>query len=315
MHAMAAQPDILARIAPGDMATVPWDANVDGFAPLTVLAARGRNDGPTLLITAGVHGDEYEGPVAIARFMRALDVGRLTGNVIAILVLNTAAWANHTRTTPMDVENLNRLFPGSASPAASPTTRFARAVFDAFTRRADVTIDLHAGGIALDHLPLAGWVTGDARGEALARRFGAAFTPWIMPAVPGVYTNESHHAGNTAIGAEWRGRGMLDPAGVDAMLAGLRNVAAELGMIDAATSAPVDTGRAIDGDYVLAPCDGLLIARVCVGQTVAADAMLGELVDLAGNRLCEIRSPQPGTIAALANRPNLHEGDIVAYVG
>jgi predicted deacylase len=287
---------------------------------LPVLAARGIEDGPTLLVTGGVHGDEYEGPEAIYRLFASLDAAQLRGRLLAVPVCNVGAWKARARASAADGINLNRVFPGSE---ASATARLAEVIFATFVLRCDALIDLHSGGAALDHLPLIGWYRAGNDGEAerLARRFDARLHPWRLPDAPGVLSFEAQRIGKTALGAEWRGGGRLDPVGADAYRCGLRRLLAALEM------QPSDTARSMEdsglpderlpigGDYQTVTEDGLFVASVTLGDRVQTGDRLGTLRELLGTETSHVTAERSGTVAGLAHLPLLRHGDRVAYIG
>ena len=114
-----------------------------------------RQPGPFTLITAGIHGDEYEGPAAVAAFVETLSSSSgLAGSVAAIPVANPMAWRASQRTSPDDGLNLARTFPGRAD--GSPTERLAAALFE-LAIEADYLIDLHSGGVEYLFFPMTGF--------------------------------------------------------------------------------------------------------------------------------------------------------------
>jgi predicted deacylase len=306
-------------LAPGGSWRGEWDPGVNGVPALPVRAVRGASPGPTLLVTGGVHGDEYEGPAAIARVFEHLRGDRLSGMVFGLPVLHVAAWLARSRVSPVDGADMNRVFPGCTGGGVGPTPALAHAVFDTFVCRCDVLVDLHSGGAALVHLPLAGWYaggTGDA--ERLARGFGTAFHPWQLPDVPGVLSYEAHRAGKVAIGAEWHGGARLDPAGLAAYTSSLRYVLASLGMLPIEpheAAAALERRPPISGGYQETPVGGLFIPAVSLGERVAEGALLGTVRDPLAESVTEVRAARAGVVAALPHRPLLHAGDRVAYLG
>jgi predicted deacylase len=296
-----------------------WDPGLSGVSALPVMAIRGATDGPTLLATGGVHGDEYEGPAAIARVFEHLDGDRLRGMVLGLPVLHVTAWEARSRVSPADGADLNRVFPGRTGEGVGPTAALAQAVFDTFVRRCDVLVDLHSGGASLIHLPLAGWYAGGTgEAERLARGFGTAFHPWLLPEVPGVLSYEAHRAGKVAVGAEWHGGARLDPAGMEAYAAALRHVQVSLGMLPLGPheEGPVpDTRLPISGGYQETPVGGLFMPTVALGEQVALGALLGTVRDPLGEQVTEVRAARAGIVAAVPHRPLLHAGDRVAYLG
>ena len=79
--------------------------------PLTLIC--GAKKGPTMMISAGVHGAEYIGVQALSELSRELDPKDTAGNVICLHVANPSAFRDYVRFfVPEDGKNLNRVFPG-----------------------------------------------------------------------------------------------------------------------------------------------------------------------------------------------------------
>ncbi len=116
----------------------------DGPITSAVMIAAGRADGPTLWVQAGVHGPEVVGQLAIARFLRGLDLARLRGRIACLMVANPLGFRGYNRLTPQDGMNLNRVFPGK--PDGSITEQLAHRVFELAMATGDVVLDLHSGG-------------------------------------------------------------------------------------------------------------------------------------------------------------------------
>jgi predicted deacylase len=133
---------------------VPYSHNLGGWAnlrmPISVIA-RGR--GPTALVMAGNHGDEYPGPIAILKLMREIQADQVTGRLILIPALNWFAVKAATRLSPWDGKNLNRCFPGK--PDGTLTEQVAHYVSTVLFPLADIVVDIHTGGRSTDFLPCA----------------------------------------------------------------------------------------------------------------------------------------------------------------
>jgi uncharacterized protein len=300
------------HLAPGTALRTWWDSTIPDIPPLPVLAARGRRDGPMTVLTGGVHGDEYEGPAAIHALFETLDLDALAGVVIGLPVVNVAAWRAHSRVSPLDGLDLNRIFTNGGSVGPEPSRRLGEALFATFVRPCDVLIDLHSGGVRLVHLPMIGWYEGNERAETLARIFGEGLVPWLIPDVSGVLSCEAHRAGKIALGAEYSGGAGLDRAGVAAYTAGLRRLLALLG---GDSPAQMDMRRPIAGSYQTVEVEGLFVPQVHLGDSVTPAAVLGRLYTLLGEVVAEVKVARSGIIAALAHRAWLQPGDRVAYVG
>src|SRR5436305_12101646 len=82
---------------------VPYSHNLGGWANLLMplgVVANGR--GPTALVLAGNHGDEYPGPIAILKLMRELTPEVVRGRVILLPALNSHAARASARLPPWD---------------------------------------------------------------------------------------------------------------------------------------------------------------------------------------------------------------------
>jgi N-alpha-acetyl-L-2,4-diaminobutyrate deacetylase len=112
-----------------------------------------KGNGPTLLLISGVHGDEYEGPVALGALCRELNSNNVTGRVIIVPYANPLALRAGTRTSPVDQRDLNRSFPGASN--GQPTEELADILNRNFISKADAVVDFHTGGIASRWLPCA----------------------------------------------------------------------------------------------------------------------------------------------------------------
>jgi len=106
--------------------------------------------GPTVLLTAGNHGDEFEGQIVAGRIARALEASDIRGRLIIVPGLNFPAASSGSRVSPLDGGNLNRSFPGEAR--GTPTQQIAYYLHTVLMPMADVVIDLHSGGSSLDYM-------------------------------------------------------------------------------------------------------------------------------------------------------------------
>ena len=165
---------------------------------------------------AGVHGDEFEGIVALWRLMGSLDPASMAGTVITLPVCNPFAFRAQSRATPAHIDggNLARVFPGDAN--GTPTARLAWALFAMATRllgASDLMVDLHSAGSRYRYLGLVGFrdVDGPARrsSEEAARHFGPAkaFRLWAIPPQRGMFNAETSLAGIPTVAAEAPGQG------------------------------------------------------------------------------------------------------------
>src|SRR5438093_144082 len=109
----------------------------------------GRREGPTFLITAGIHAAEYTGIDAAMRLGRMLDPGQLRGRVLIIPLLNRPGFYERSiYVNPEDNENMNRVFPGR--PDGTWSERFAHWLLNEVIAQCEYAVDLHAGDMIED---------------------------------------------------------------------------------------------------------------------------------------------------------------------
>jgi predicted deacylase len=252
-----------------------------GRVRVPVYVACSTRPGPTVVAIGGTHGDEYEGPVGLKNLIRELDPARLaSGRLIVIPVLNVPAFRAARRDSPLDGQNMNRVFPGDAG--GTITQRIARFVTDEVLARADVVIDLHAGGAGFEIIRCMSFhqVPDPAR-YAEFRETALLFgTPFVMIYTggmgTGLLTEEAEAMGKITIGSELGFGASTDLDGVRWAHHGTLNVMRRYGLLD---ESPLDLAppglerqrvvSATDIDrYVTAPVSGISEPLVPIGAFV-----------------------------------------------
>lgn len=222
----------------------PQSRNTSGWGvveiPLYVLK---NGEGPTLLLTGGVHGDEYEGQITVSRLAQTLPVEQLRGRLILLPAVNVPAVLNATRTSPIDGRDLNRCFPGN--PAGTFSEMLAHFIATRIVPLADAAVEMHTAGHSADALPSTNmhYVADAALRErtlALAAAFGAPCNVVFWGVDEGAtLTSTLERHGAVTIGTEIGGWGRVSVEGVRLGERGVRNVMKHLGMLDGA----IDTSQ------------------------------------------------------------------------
>ncbi len=283
---------------------------------------QGAAAGPHLLITGGVHGDEFESMAAIRRLMTAIEPTQLRGRVTLAPVVNEPAFIRGHRMAE-DSLDLARTCPGK--PDGSITERVAYAVA-ALIRSADYYIDLHSGGTTLCVLPLVGYALhADVRVLDAQRRMARAFNlPIVWGTTPhkGRTLSVARDANVPAIYTEYLGRGLCSQQGINDYFEGCLNVMGELGMIDrtppvSRVERVIEDPRPDSGHLQIcnpAPVTGFWEPAVELGQRVKVGDLLGRITDVLGDKIHEIKSQQAGIILCLTTFSRVLEGYSVAVV-
>ncbi len=281
----------------------------------------GDRDGPHLLITAGVHGDEYEPMVAVRRLFREFAACPLRGRVTLVPVVNEPAFRRGRRTAEAELD-LARTCPGSND--GSVTQRTAAAL-SRLIRDADFYIDLHTGGALFDISPLAGYALhGNPSVLERQRRMASAFNLPIRWGTSGELEGRSlsvaRDANVPAIYAEFGGGGGCRPEAVAAYVEGCLNVAGLLELIDRPVTTSreryfVEDHRPQSGHLQIqhpAPCDGFFESCVSLGQSVRCGEPLGWVVDALGESRMELPAAHDGIVLFLRVQPPVQAGDPLA---
>jgi uncharacterized protein len=192
--------------------------------------------GPSVLLMAGNHGDEYEGELSLARLIRKLDPSRMRGRVTILPLANAPAVMAARRCSPLDGGNLNRAFPGD--PNGAPTQRLAHFLETYLFPRHDVVFDIHAGGTSMAHL-LCALIEANAdasRHEAalsLMRRLGPPFG-FVADNGPGAPTSmgAARRAGAIGVSGEFGGGGTTTPESMAATESAIDNLLLTLGVTE-----------------------------------------------------------------------------------
>ena len=289
-------------MAPGSSGWITLPMNVDAFV------CRGPESKPVAVIVAGIHGDEYEGPSAVAELTKRLRPDAMQGSVVAIPVANPGALCAAQRTSPEDGLNLARTFPGNSH--GSTTERLAARLFDGVIADADFVIDLHSGGVEYNFLPLAGFYGEVEPGNPsymAARRMGLPIL-WKLPETDGVLSREAWRRGIPAIGAEYLGAGQLSREGVSRYVAGVLSCLKLWGICSEEKLLP-ESGDVLTGDWQLASATGVFGAHIPLGARVVAGDELAEIRDLRGDVLERFVGRSPGIVMALRSKAYIRTGN------
>jgi predicted deacylase len=297
-------------------------ARADGGSwRLPLLTVTGAEEGSTLLVTAAVHGDEYEGVEAIPHIFQRIEPELLRGTLLMVPISNVAAYEAATRSSPVDGLNLARVFPGDQQGAI--TQRIAYWITEKLLSQADFFIDLHSGGVAYELPTLIGYIhdEGDLgqRSLAAARAFGAPVL-WghPLPLPPGRSISAATDLGVPSLYTEARGGGYADPDDVACFADGVCNVMQHLGMIENAPG-PRPMSHHLFGDGNLdvvtaAPVAGFFRAAVNLLQEVEPGQLLGTICDPFGRPQAEVQADIAGTVIMLRRIHRVHVGDGLVHV-
>lgn len=301
-------------VQPGTTARLNWAATelFDGVPVSTpVLVVNGVEPGPTLCLTAAVHGDELNGIEMVRRVMHDITPNRLSGALIGVPIVNVQGFRRGSRYLP-DRRDLNRYFPGN--PNGSAAARIANSFFTNVIANCDALVDLHTGSFERANLPQ---IRADLRNPdivTLTQGFGATV---ILHSTPGVGTLRyaATRAGIPTVTLEAGGPLQLEMSEVKHGVKGIETLISSLGMTKRSRMWGAPEPVYYRSSWVRADAGGILLSDVSLGSSVRRGDLLGTITDPMSNQSIEVRSPYSGRVIGMARNQVVMPGFAAFHVG
>ncbi len=301
-------------IAPGTGRNVklPIGESYSGLSVnIPIHIRRAEEDGPVVFITAALHGDEINGTGAIRQLIQAPDIDLKRGSLILVPVLNVLGFDRHSRYLP-DRRDLNRSFPGSET--GSLAGRMARKIFTEIVLRSDYGIDLHTASVRRTNYPNVRGDMTDPGVKRLAKAFGSEVI--IDSKGPkGALRREACRAGRPTIILEGGEVSKVEPTIVEAALRGIKNVLAELEMIDHARVEPHYQLVVKKSKWIRAERGGFLHFHVKPGDIVERGRPLATNTTLLGRERSTMTSPFDAVVIGMTTLPAVSPGEPICNLG
>lgn len=281
---------------------------------IPVEVIRGKKDGPTLFISAAIHGDEINGVEIIKRLLQKPFLQKISGTLIAVPVVNVFGFNSKSRYLP-DRRDLNRSFPGNSK--GSFAARLANIFMKEVVNKCTHGIDLHTGAIYRTNLPQIRACLDDAPTSALAKSFG----------VP-VVLHSQLKDGSLREAARKRGIKTLLFEGGEALrfdedvikvgLNGCISVMREIGILAPKKSARASQKAASyvakGSHWIRAPHGGTFRTLKRLGDRVKEREQLAIISDPFGGEPYEVLAQEPGIIIGQATIPLVNRGEAMFHV-
>jgi N-alpha-acetyl-L-2,4-diaminobutyrate deacetylase len=291
------------------------------FVPIATIA---NGEGPTVLVSGGNHGDEYEGQVAALRLVQEVDPAQVRGRIVVVPVISTAASKANTRMWPSGA-NFNRSFPGR--PDGPPNEQLA----DYFTRvlfpASDVVVDMHSGGRTAWFIPCSHMhvVDDPAQRKAMLEGMQAWNSDFHFLYIDingtGLLPVEAEGQGKIVITTELGGGGRVPAPVHELAWSGLQNVLRHVGVLEGEVVRRETPATILDGrdpaNYVIAEEDGIWEGMLEPGAAVAAGDPVGRLwfPERIDRPPTVLRAPLDGVLACIRSIPATEAGDNVFVLG
>lgn len=281
--------------------------------------------GPHVVVTAGVHGDEYEPMVAAVGLQESLPDLLIRGRVSVVAVVNESAFQLGSR-YGIDGLDVARICPGQGS--GSPSEQAAYRV-STLIETADYLVDMHTGGMAHDIYPLAGYMLHPSP-EILDthRKMARAFclpVIWGTSHQPeGRTLSVARDRGVPAIYLEYGGGSGFRIDVVQAYQKGFMNLLRMLEMAEGEVSSRTGEGCYWVEDprpgaghiqaQMPAPASGIFIAEKVPGDTIRESEWLGSVLDPVTGVRTGVPAGEAGIVLSVRVAVRVLKGDALGVI-
>lgn len=303
------------RVRPGQsvnieipIAKLPTHTLID----LPIFIRSSKIEGPVVLISGGVHGDEINGVVTAKKLLKEFDKGLelLRGTLIIIPLVNIYGFLSNSRAFP-DGRDLNRSFPGSKK--GSLASRIAYILNDQIIPQIDYGIDFHTGGRMLSNHPQIRVDFKDKVAFDLATAFGTNFIVNSRP-IEKSFRKTAYKARKHILVFEGGESMRLDNYAIEEGVNGTKRLLNSLEMLEFSPQAQ-DTIVLKESEWTRARASGIFHSSVRLGDPVKKGQILAWISDPYGQEIVPVRATTNGHVIGLNNNPVINVGDAIVHIG
>ena len=302
------------ELAAGDKRRLQWTAGQSfsgGALEVPVFVIRGREPGPTLCLTAAVHGDELNGVEIVRRVVSELDPEHLAGAVIAVPIVNLLGFTRGSRYLP-DRRDLNRFFPGN--PRGSAASRIAYLFFEQVITHCDRLVDFHTGSFKRTNMPQLRADLHVPEVLEFTRHFGATAV-LHKPSRRGTLRTAATSIGIPAVAFELGQPASLQPEHVNFGVKAIETLLDSLTMIKKFRLWSEPQPFYFTSRWVRVDRGGILNTATRIGARIGVGDLLGHIINPLTSERHEIRSPVAGQILGMALDQFMLPGYAAFHIG
>ena len=305
-----------AEVAPGKSATVTFEVaklHTRNTLDVPIIIERSKKPGPTVLMTAGIHGDEING-VEIVRQIISKGINKpKIGTTICVPVINVFGFLNMDRLFP-DGRDLNRVFPGSAK--GSLASRVAHFVMKELVPHVDFVMDFHTGGADRFNAAQIRIAKDDPKLIELAHIFGAPFI-YYSQNLNKSFRNACSKKDVPMLlfegGKSFNIHSTITNTGVN----GAKRVLHHFGMLRSQFKASQPKVKAVvieESKWLRAKYSGMFKATIPINSCVEEGDVLGHITDPYGSFNFFVKAPNHGYIFNVNESPIIYQGDAIFHI-
>lgn len=278
---------------------------------IPVMVHRSKKEGPVVLLSAGMHGNEVNGIEIIRRIIKEKIYNHINnGTIILIPIINIFGFLHFRRSTP-DGKDLNRSFPGSQS--GSLASMIAWSLTNKILPLIDMGIDFHTGGDMRTNYPQIRADMSFGENEELASAFGAPFV-MNMPVLESTFRKTAQKQGKSILVYEGGESMRFDDFAIEQAIMGTKRYLNYLGMSKFEVSSP-HYHHIHKTSWVRAKSSGMFRSMVHYGEKVKKNQVIGIITDPYGEHEQKQKSPTAGFVIGLNNISIVNKGDALFHIG
>ncbi|MCB1677954.1 MAG: succinylglutamate desuccinylase/aspartoacylase family protein [Halioglobus sp.] len=302
------------EVPPATATRLAWAPNqsFEGIYSATpVLVVNGAEAGPTLCLTAAVHGDELNGTETVRRILYNLKADDLKGAVIGVPIVNLQGFHSGSRYLS-DRRDLNRHFPGD--PRGSSASRIAYSFFQEVIQHCSAVVDLHTGSFYRTNLPQLRGDLSNPQVVKLTQSFGSTVVLHSEGTL-GTLRRAAVQAGIPAVTLEAGGPKVLEEKAVDHSVKGIRTLLNHLGMLSKFSLWGDPEPVYYNSAWQRAPEGGIVFSKVQLGASVRVGDVLGTVTNPVTNQRTRIVSSYNGRVLGMALNQVVQPGFATHHIG
>lgn len=304
------------EVLPGESKTINMEiARLHTMTKLKIpiIVERSKIPGPTVLFSAGLHGDEING-IEIVRQLIVRKINKpKRGTIICIPVINVFGFVNESREFP-DGRDLNRVFPGSKN--GSLASRFAYYILTEVIPNVDYCIDFHAGGASRFNAPQIRIVPNNTELKQLSDVFNAPFTLYSKN-ILGSFRSACDKMGVKMLLFEGGKSLDINHEITHEGVQGVKRFLHHFDMLNPHKKGPVANNETIYIDkstWVRARYSGLFHSKVSAGDFVHKGDVIAIITDPFGNFEKKVKAPNGGYIINANDAAIVYQGDAIFHL-
>jgi predicted deacylase len=284
---------------------------MQGTVSIPLHVVYGKNPGPTICLTATLHGDEICGIEIIRQVLAEIHATTLHGTIIFVPVVNVFGFINNSRYLP-DRRDLNRCFPGSKR--GSMASQLANLYISEIIEKCDYAIDFHTAAVGKINYPQVRANLDDKDTYHFAKHFNS---PVIVHSkeIRGSLRETASKVNCKMIVFESGEVNRFDPMSIKVAVDGIFHVIEQMKMIKTKRKIKTITPKIFQSmKWIRASKSGLFHSLYKLGSTVREKENIGEISNIFGDHIAYVKAPCDGMVVGLTTNPKVHQGDAIVHI-